>query len=273
MPRTAGYLPIIVDIVPRHSRLPLRFTLRPYRGPTRDRVALKRKRTPREASISDPGAAILALTVRDIDAVLTAAKKAAARIVTIGGEPVHLVGRNGGGRRFVFFRDPDGVLIEISQPDSLPPENTSPVKRLIAAEFALTVEDTETTFGFYRRVFGFEGRPAAAFTANPVVQNGVGTPGARFLISHANLPGEKADTWGIVEPKDIERKPFRPRISDPGATAFSLRVRGADAFVAQVRAGGGTVVSRGGDLGNRPGGIFVRDPNGFLIELVQRRPQ
>jgi catechol 2,3-dioxygenase-like lactoylglutathione lyase family enzyme len=228
-------------------------------------------RTPGEAHPSDPGAALLALTVRDIDASLAAAGKASARIVTVGGEPVHLTGRGGGGRRFVFLRDPDGVLVEISQPDALPQGNTPASSRPIAAEFALTVEDTEATLNFYRQVFGFESRPGSAFAANPVVQNGVGAAGARYLISHVTLPAEKPETWGIAEFKDIERKPYRPRICDPGAAAFSLRVANVDALVAQVRAKGGSVVSSGGDLGNRSGGIFVRDPNGFLLELVQRR--
>jgi lactoylglutathione lyase len=226
-----------------------------------------------EARAFDPGAAILALTVRDVDAVLSAAKTAGARVVTIGSEPVHLAGRNGGGRRFVFFRDPDGFLIEISQPDSLPPGNAPPVNRPIAAEFAIAVEDTEATLGFYRHVLGFESRPGASFTDNPVVQNGVGAPGARFQISRAILPGEKTEIWGIIEAKDIERKSFRLRICDSGAAAFSLRVRGADALAAKVRAEGGSVFSRGGEIGDRPGGIFVRDPNGLLLELVQRPPR
>jgi hypothetical protein len=137
----------------------------------------------------------------------------------------------------------------------------------------LPAGSTATPASFYHHVFGFESRPGASFTANLEVQNGLGAPGARFQISRAILPGERAETWGIIESKDVERKPFRPRICDPGAAAFSLRVHSADALAAQVRAEGGSVVSRGGEIGNRPGGIFVRDPNGLLLELVQRRPQ
>ena len=73
-----------------------------------------------EARTYDPGAVMLVLTVRDIDAVRSLVRKAGGRIVTVGGEPVNLAGRNGGGRRFVFVRDPDGVLIELCQPYSLP---------------------------------------------------------------------------------------------------------------------------------------------------------
>lgn len=231
-------------------------------------------RTPAEAGVSDPGAPILALTVRDIDAVSSGLKHAGARIVTIGGEPVHLAGRNGGGRRFVLFRDPDGILIEISQPDDVSSGNAAATgPEIVESEFAIGVEDTETTLDYYRRVFGFGIRLGGPFTANPVVQSGLGAPGARLRVSRTTVPGDKPETWGMIEAADIERKPFHPRLCDPGAAAFSLRVHGADALAAQVRAEGGSIISRGGPIGDRPGGIFVRGPSGFLLELVQRRSQ
>lgn len=231
-------------------------------------------RTPYEAAVSDPGAPMLALTVRDVDAVFSALKQAGGRIVTIGGEPVHLARQNGGGRRFALFRDPDGILIEISRPDDAPFGNASAGgSPVVVSEFAIGVEDTEKALDFYRNVFGFGTRLGGPFTANPVVQNGLGAPGARFRVSRATVPGEKPETWGMIEAADIERKPFHPRICDPGAAAFSLRVHGADALAAQVRAEGGSIVSRGGPIGDRPGGIFVRGPSGFLLELVQRRSQ
>ena len=52
-------------------------------------------------------------------------------------------------------------------------------------------------------------------------------------------------------------------------TPFSLRVRDTYAFVTSVRAEGGSVVSRIDKLGEKLRRIFVRDPNGLLIELVQ----
>ena len=232
------------------------------------------ERTPAEASVSDPGAPILALTVRDIDAVVAALKRAGGRMVTIGGEPVHLAGASGGGRRFVLFRDPDGFLIEISRPDGISSGNTpAAAPEIVESEFAIGVEDSEATLDYYRRVFGFAARLGGSFTANTAVRNGLGAPGARFRISRATVPGEKPETWGMIEAADVERKPFHPRICDPGAAAFSLRVRGADVLAAQVRAAGGSMVSRGGPIGDRPGGIFVRGPSGFLLELVQRRSQ
>lgn len=221
-----------------------------------------------EARTYDPGAAMLVLTVRDVDAVLSSVRKAGGRIVTAGGEPVNLAGRNGGGRRFVFVRDPDGVLIELSQPYPLPSTTAALGSQVIGGRFGLTVEDTEKTLNFYHRVFGFESKPGAAFAANSVVQNGVGATGAQFRNSSATLPGG-AVTWELVESRNIDRKPFRLRVPDPGAPAFSLGVRDADAPAARVQAEGGSVVSRSGGLDKKPG-IFVRDPNGFLIELIQR---
>lgn len=230
------------------------------------------ERKPYEAGVSDPGAPILALTVRDIDAAFSAVKRAGGRIVTIGGEPVHLARPSGGGRRFVLFRDPDGILIEISRPDDAA-NGSAAGPEVVESEFAIGIENTEATLDYYQRVFGFGIRLGGPFTANPVVQNGLGAPGARFRVSRATVPGEKPETWGMIEAADIPRKQFQPRICDPGAAAFSLRVHGADVLAAKVRAEGGSIVSRGAPLGDKPGGLFVRGPSGFLLELVQRQSQ
>ena len=132
----------------------------------------------------------------------------------------------------------------------------------------MAVEDTERTLNFFHRVFGFESKPGEEFVSNPLVQNGVGAPGAQFRNSRATLSGGTV-YWEIVESRNIDRKPFRLRISDPRAPAFSLRVRDLDAVMMRVRVEGGSVVSRIGQLGHKPGSIFIRDPNGFLLKLIQ----
>jgi catechol 2,3-dioxygenase-like lactoylglutathione lyase family enzyme len=73
-----------------------------------------------------------------------------------------------------------------------------------------------------------------------------------------------------MEFKGVDRKPYTPRIPDPGAPAIGLQVRDIDAAIAAVKAAGGTSVTQGGNvkLGNGKVG-FVRDPNGLLVELAQ----
>jgi len=222
-------------------------------------------RKPRIARNQDPGAATFVLTVRDLDKALAAVKKAAVALVTVGGAPLSL----GGKTRSIFVRDPDGMFIELFQPDPLPETTAPATSNVIGGRFAMTVKDTAKTLEFYKTVFGFDTKPGDAFMGNPIVSNLVDVQGAQFRMSRATVPGFSV-TWEFVDYKGVDRKPFTLRVPDPGSPAFSLRVKDADALVSAVNAAGGSVVSTGGPLGTKAGSIFVRDPNGFLIELIQR---
>ena len=222
-------------------------------------------RTPAQGRNQDPGVASLVLTVRNLDAALAAAEKAGAPIVTAGGAPIML----GSGNKSIFIRDPDGMFIELSQPNPLPATTAPAGSNVIGGRFATTVKDTDATLKFYKDVFGFDVKPGAAFASNPPVSQLVDVPNARFRMSRAVLPGSTL-TWEFVDYEGVDRKPFNPPIPDPGAPAFSLRVTDADALAAAVKSAGGEIVSVGPPLGKAAGSIFVRDPNGFLLELIQR---
>lgn len=220
-----------------------------------------------QARLPDPGVAMLIFTVRAAKTALTAAEKAGARVVTLGGEPIYFPGRNGSGRYVVILRDPDGIFIELSQPNPLP-SSATPGKQVIGGEIATIVEDMEKTVDFYRNAFGLDFKPPTSSPPFNLIANLADAIGSQYRVSRAALPG-RAVIWFLIEFQNIDRKPFQPRIVDPGATGLSLHVHDADALIDRVRAGGGAVVSRGGRLGSNPGSILVRDPNGFLIELIQ----
>lgn len=223
-------------------------------------------RTPGMARNQDPGAATLVLTVRDLDRALAAVKKSGATVVTVGGEPLSL----GGKTRSIFVRDPDGMFVELFQPDPLPATSAPAGSNVIGGRFAMTVKDTEKTLDFYRNVLGFDPKPGGEFAANPMVSKLVDVPGAEFRMSRATVPDAMV-TWEFVDYKGVDRKPFELRIPDPGSPAFSLKAHNVDELVSKVKAAGGSVVSTGGPLGTKSGSIFVRDPNGFPIELIQRQ--
>lgn len=61
-------------------------------------------------AIHDPGAGVLRLRVRDLDAVVKALKDAGAPVVSVGGEPVSL-----GRSRAVIVRDPSGLYLQALQ--------------------------------------------------------------------------------------------------------------------------------------------------------------
>lgn len=58
--------------------------------------------------IHDPGAGVLRLVVRDVDALLQTLKAAGVPVVSAGGEPVNV-----GNRHFVILRDPDNFFFQI----------------------------------------------------------------------------------------------------------------------------------------------------------------
>ena len=70
-------------------------------------------------SIHDPGAGVLRLIVRDVDALLATLTPAIAPVVSAGGEPVSL-----GGRHVVILRDPDNFFFQLMQQPPRPPTAT-----------------------------------------------------------------------------------------------------------------------------------------------------
>jgi catechol 2,3-dioxygenase-like lactoylglutathione lyase family enzyme len=214
----------------------------------------------------DPGAATLVLTVRDVDAALAAAKKGGGSVVTVGGAPLGF-----GKSRAVVVRDPDGLFIELVQPDPLPETKVPATSNVIGGSVKRTIQDTEKTVSFYRDVFGFDLQPAASFTGNKIIADLVGVPAkAQFRTTMAKIPGSSVQ-WEFVEFKDAHGKPFLPKISDPGAPGFQLKVRDVDAAVKAVKAGGGTILTAGGEplviAPNRT--VLVHDADGFLLEIMQ----
>jgi catechol 2,3-dioxygenase-like lactoylglutathione lyase family enzyme len=228
--------------------------------------------TPRKQAtphMQDPGAATLVLTVRDVDAALDGVKKNGGSVLSIGGQPMKIGGEKSQSRS-VFVRDPDGFMLELAgiQP---PPKSTAPAdSNILGGRIGVTIQDTDQTMKFYHDVLGFETKPAQPkFSTDKTIASLIDAEGAQWRISSAKVPGTSVD-WELLEFKDVTRKPFRLRVPDPGSPAVSVHVKDVEAAMKAVAGGGGSIVTAGGEpvkLG--PGvGVFVRDPNGLLIELI-----
>jgi catechol 2,3-dioxygenase-like lactoylglutathione lyase family enzyme len=141
--------------------------------------------------------------------------------------------------------------------------------------FGHIVSDLDKSFEFYRDLVGLE--PAVTpgrFDPNPSIMKMGNTLGAQSHIGVLKVPGA---SFGVelIAYKDIDRKPASPRSQDPGAGNLILLVRDIDRALARLKNGGAKVVTLGGaalDIGNRTRGVFVKDPDGFFIGLVQRDP-
>jgi|SRR5665213_877669 len=228
--------------------------------------------TPRKQAVphmQDPGAATLVLTVRDVDAALAGVKKNGGSVLSIGGEPMKIGGETSQSRS-VFVRDPDGFMLELAGIQPAPKSSAPADSNILGGRIGVTIKDTDQTMKFYHDVLGFETKPApVAYQTNKTIASLIDAKGAQWRISSAKVPGRDVN-FELLEFKDVPRKDFALRVPDPGSPAVSVHVKDVESAMKAVAAGGGSIVTRGGEpvkLG--PGmGVFVRDPNGLLIELI-----
>jgi len=219
--------------------------------------------------MQDPGAATLVLTVRDIQPALEGVKKYGGSVLSIGGQPMK-IGGEASKSRSVFVRDPDGFMLELASIQPLPKTTAPAASNIIGARIGETIKDTDQTMKFYHDVLGFETKPAPPdFQTDATIASLINAKGAHWRISSAKVPGSDI-SFELLEFKDVPRKDFAPHVPDPGSPAVSIHVKDVESTMKAVAAGGGSIVTRGGEpvkLGPAAG-VFVRDPNGLLIELI-----
>src|SRR6185295_13087846 len=141
----------------------------------------------KQPDIQDPGAPMMKILVRDLDAVVLNAKKANAPFVTKAGAPLTAPTPIGNARA-IIMRDPDGYFVEaiqatqadIAATDQLPqpagrggnananvPANPSQV---VGAILGLTVRDMDETLKYWNDVLGME-VPKSKFSKDPAMLN------------------------------------------------------------------------------------------------------
>jgi catechol 2,3-dioxygenase-like lactoylglutathione lyase family enzyme len=219
----------------------------------------------------DPGAANIAFRVRDLDTLFQSINRyPGVNILTAGGEPVTITTPNGT-LHALFFQDPDGFVVEMLETSDVPAD--APSGHIVSGSaFEPTVADSEESVRFYNELLGFDFKLGAAFNTNQEMAATAGAPGASFRQSQARIPGTSVPIT-LIEFKDIERKTLSARTQDPGTTVLQLIVRDVAALTAKLAAAGVPIVSIGGKPVEVAPGLdisIVRDPNGMLLELVQR---
>jgi glyoxylase I family protein len=230
-------------------------------------------RTPAQPQLWDPGAPHMKIFVRDIAPVVAAIRKLNAPILTTSGAAVTAqtpLGTVTG----IFFRDPDGYIVQAAQPASLPTDAPSS-GNVIGAMMGLTVEDMDTAMRFWRGMLGFELTGEPAFSTTPSALDLMGVPkGGSFRAVSGVVPGSKARIQ-MLEFKGMPRRPFSLRVPDPGSSGMAIRVAAIDNVLSRMKADGVRVISRNGELVNWSPtlrNVFVKDPGGLNIELVGNVP-
>jgi catechol 2,3-dioxygenase-like lactoylglutathione lyase family enzyme len=149
--------------------------------------------------------------------------------------------------------------------------------------FIHNVADLDKAIAFYHDVLGMElqrapGAQAAGprpFVDTPEILNLYHALGAQFRVATAMVP-EAPMRAELVEFKDVDRKAVRPRIQDPGASIFILTVRDLAPVLTRIRSSKAAVVTTGGDsvmLSDGSRAVLLQDPDGFFVEVVQRKPE
>jgi catechol 2,3-dioxygenase-like lactoylglutathione lyase family enzyme len=222
----------------------------------------------------DPGAANIALRVRNLDALFPKiASYPGVKVLSAGGTPATLTTPNGS-MHAVFVQDPDGFVVELVEAGNAPADATAgPV--IAGAAFEATVRNSEETVRFYNQLLGFDFMLGGAFSDSPQMAATAGAPGASFRQSRTRIPGT-AVPFTLIEFKNIERKELSGRTQDPGTTVLQLIVRDVAALTAKLRAAKVPMVTTGGEpvqVGPGLKIVIVRDPNNMLLELVERVPR
>lgn len=228
------------------------------------------EREPQHPHFVDPGAANISFRVRDLDGLFPAIRDyPGVNILTQGGKPVTVETPNGT-LHALFIQDPDGFVIELIESPDAADSGSGHV--IAGAAFEPTVADSEESVRFYNELLGFEFELGAAFNDNAQMAATAGAPGASFRQSRAMIPGTSVPMV-LIEFKGVERKRLSGRTQDPGTTVLQLEVRDVAALTRQLAAAGVPVVSTNGRPEQVIPGLdiaIVRDPNGMLLELVQR---
>jgi catechol 2,3-dioxygenase-like lactoylglutathione lyase family enzyme len=221
----------------------------------------------KQPDIADPGAPMMKIVVRDIDAIVAAAKKSNAPVITTGGVPV-VVTTSLGKTKAIILRDPDGYFVEAIQGT---PAADSPQGPVLGAILALTVRDMDETLKYWNGLLGLELEADKSFSSDQAMLDLMGLPkGASYRMASGLISGSKARIE-MIEIKGVPRKPFDLRVTDANACGMALNVGHIRELLAKIKENKGRVLSRNGELvewSDTIRNVFVKDPNGLNLELV-----
>lgn len=155
----------------------------------------------------------------------------------------------------------------IAAQNAAAPRTASPV--IGVGNFSHIVQDLDKSLAFYRDALGLEPANNMGWGNMPAIMQLGDTPGAQSRMAALRVPGSQLGVE-LIEYKDIDRKPQQPRFQDPGAANLGLTVRDMSAILPKlVPAGGRILTPNAPTVLNGGRYTFVRDPDGFIVELVQ----
>lgn len=224
-----------------------------------------------QPQISDPGAPHMKFLVRDIEPVMAGVKKMGLPIITTSKAPVAVKTPYGDGKA-IFFRDPDGYIVEAVQ---IPAPADAPAGNILGSIMGVTVRDMDADMKFWSKTMGLETTGDSKFANDAGRQDlyGIGKGGS-YRTQTATFPASNARIE-FIEFKGMPRKEFSIRVTDPGASGMAIRVKQIQTLLTQLKAEGIRVSSKNNDLVEWSAtvrNVFIKDPNGLNLELVGTPP-
>jgi len=135
--------------------------------------------------------------------------------------------------------------------------------------FSHIVQDLDKSLTFYRDVLGLEVANNMAWGNMPAIMQLGNTPGAQSRMAALRVPGSQLGVE-LIEYKDIDRKSQAPRFQDPGAANLQLTLRNLASLVPKLVPAGARILTPNGPLEFNGGRyLFIQDPDGFVLELIQ----
>ena len=143
-----------------------------------------------------------------------------------------------------------------------------PVDRIV--HVGICVSDLERSVRFYRDVLGFEDRSELVLEDDPTTQRLLEIPDAWLVARYLERDGHRIELLHYPKPGAVG-EPEAREMNRLGLTHLALRVSGLDALLERIEAAGGRVIeqSRSSNPGMRAEVVFVTDPDGTRIELVE----
>jgi catechol 2,3-dioxygenase-like lactoylglutathione lyase family enzyme len=148
--------------------------------------------------------------------------------------------------------------------------------RIVAADHTgITVSNLERSLAFWRDVLGFE-LSHTAHQKGELAREITGVQGAEIKLAVLKTPrGHKIELLEYLAPPDRKCVSLRP--CDVGSVHVALLVEDLDPVLAQIAASGWKAAGKpqtltaGPNAGKRV--VYVRDPDGMTIELMQQASQ
>jgi catechol 2,3-dioxygenase-like lactoylglutathione lyase family enzyme len=228
------------------------------------------ERKPAQFKLTDPGAPHMKFLVKDIDAVVGAAKQRGATIITTGGAPVNatVLGQT---MKAIFMRDPDGYIVEAIADQGTPTVETP--GNVVGSAIGLTVADMNSSLKFWNDMLGFEFGPAgdaySKLSAPEAALRGVPEK-TEVRVKTGMIPGSTA-RMELTEFRGQKPVNQDMRVPDPGASGMAIRIAAIQELLPKLKSAGVRVISKDQALVEwdaKTRNVFVKDPNGLLLELV-----